>query len=152
MMMGGMAGNSETFAILELRAGKLETSDVPLPERLIEVPRWTEAQAARPRTFTLDMGMMGMGMGGMGRMMGRPGMGGMMGINGPSMDIARIDVRVPLGSIEVWEIENATPLPIPSTSTASSSVCSTATVSRRCRMRTGSRTRCLSMIPDRRCV
>jgi FtsP/CotA-like multicopper oxidase with cupredoxin domain len=115
MMMGGMAGNSETFAIIELRAGKLEASDVAPPERLIDVPKWTEAQARRARTFTLDMGMMGMGMGmsGMGRMMGRPGMGGMMGINGRSMDMARIDVRVPLGSIEVWEIENATPLAHP---------------------------------------
>jgi FtsP/CotA-like multicopper oxidase with cupredoxin domain len=36
-----------------------------------------------------------------------------MGINGRSMDTARIDVRVPLGSIEIWEIENATPLAHP---------------------------------------
>ena len=101
VMMGGMAGNSETFAIIELRAGKLEASDMALPERLIEMPRWTEAQAVRTRTYTLDMGMMGMGMGGMGRMMGRSGMRGMMIINGRSMDMARIDVRVPLGSVEI---------------------------------------------------
>ena len=114
MMMGGMAGNTETFAILELRADKLEASDIVLPERLIDVPRWTAAQAARTRTFTLDMGMMGM-MGGMGMgMRGRGnGMNGMMSINGRSMDMARIDVRVPLGSVEIWEIENATPLAHP---------------------------------------
>jgi len=108
-MMSGMAGNTETFSIIELRAGKLEPADAPLPERLIKVPDWTEAQAARTRTFSLDMGMMGMGMMGM----GRGGMGGMMSINGRSMDIARIDVRVPVGSIEIWEIENATPLAHP---------------------------------------
>jgi FtsP/CotA-like multicopper oxidase with cupredoxin domain len=113
MMMGGMAGNTETFAIIELRAGTLEASDTALPDKLIHVPAWTEAQAARTRRFSLDMGMMGMGMGmGMG-MRGRGRMGGMMGINGRSMDMARIDVRVPLGSIEVWEIENATPLAHP---------------------------------------
>jgi FtsP/CotA-like multicopper oxidase with cupredoxin domain len=109
MMMGGMAGNTETFAIIELRAGKLEGSARALPDKLIEVPRWTQAQAARTRTFSLDMGMMGM----MGMGMGRRGMGGMMGINGRTMDMRRIDERVPLGSIEVWEIQNATPLAHP---------------------------------------
>ena len=109
MMMGGMAGNTETFAIIELRAGKLEGSARALQDKLIEVPSWTEAQAARTRTFSLDMGMMGM----MGMGMGRRGMGGMMGINGRTMDMRRIDERVPLGSIEIWEIENATPLTHP---------------------------------------
>ena len=46
----------------------------------------------------------------MGRMMGRGGMSGMMSINGRSMNTDRIDVRVPLGSIEIWEIVNPTPL------------------------------------------
>jgi FtsP/CotA-like multicopper oxidase with cupredoxin domain len=110
MMMGGMAGNTETFPIIELRAGRLETSELALPERLIWVPSWTEAQAKTTRTFSLDMGMMGMGMG---RMMGRGRMGGMMGINGRSMDMDRIDVHVPLGSIEIWEIGNPTPLTHP---------------------------------------
>jgi blue copper oxidase len=110
MMMGGMDGNTETFPIIELRAGRLETSELALPERLIRVPSWTEAQAKTIRTFSLDMGMMGMGMG---RMMGRSGMGGMMGINGRSMNVDRIDVRVPLGSIEIWEIVNPTPLTHP---------------------------------------
>jgi blue copper oxidase len=112
MMMGGMAGNTETFPIIELRAGRLETSELALPERLIRVPSWTEAQAKTIRTFSLDMGMMGMGMG-MGRM-GRGGMGGMMmGINGRSISVDRIDVRIPLGSIEIWEIVNPTPLTHP---------------------------------------
>jgi blue copper oxidase len=112
MMTGGMAGNTETFAIIELRADRLEASDLALPQNLIDVPSWTAAQAARRRTFTLEMPMMGM-MGGMGMGMRGRGMGGMMGINGRSIDMGRIDVRVPLGSIEIWEIENATPFAHP---------------------------------------
>jgi blue copper oxidase len=104
---------------------------------LIDVPKWTEAQAVRSRMFTQDMGMMSMGMGGMGRM------GGMMGINGRSMDMACIDGRVPLGSIEFRRSRIRRRWPIASTSTTSNSVCSTATVSRRWRMRTRSRIRVL---------
>ena len=81
-MMGGMAGNTETFAIIELRAAQLETADLALPEQLIRVPSWTPAQASRTRTFTLNMAMMGMGMGGM---MDRGSTDGLMGINGRSM-------------------------------------------------------------------
>lgn len=107
MMMGGMVGNTETFPIIELRAAKLEGPNPPLPARLVGVPSWTEAQVHHRRTFSLDMGMMGMGMGGP---MSRGRMRGMMGINGRSMDMDRIDVRVPLDSVEIWEIVNATPL------------------------------------------
>jgi len=102
MMMGGMAGNSETFPIIELRAAQLEATDLSLPERLIQVPNWTPAQAVRTRKFTLDMSMMGM--------MGRRTTDGLMGINGHSMSKSRIDLRVQLGSIEIWEITNETPL------------------------------------------
>lgn len=108
MMMGGMAGNAETFPILELRAGRLETADLSLPLRLIEVPNWTGAQAVRTRSFALDMPMMGMG-----GMMSAAGMGGAMGINGRSMDMDRIDERVSSGSVEIWRIRNSTPLAHP---------------------------------------
>jgi blue copper oxidase len=107
MMMRGMQGNSETFPILELRAGQLETSDLSVPERLIQVPHWNPAQAARTRTFTLDMTMMGTGG------MSSRTMDGSMGINGRSMDMERIDFQVPLGSVEIWEIKNATSLTHP---------------------------------------
>ncbi len=107
MMMRGMQGNSETFPIIELRAGLLEKADVSMPERLIAVPQWNPAKAARTRTFTLDMTTMSMGA------MGGPAMDGSMGINGRSMDMDRIDVQVPLGSVEIWEIRNATPLTHP---------------------------------------
>lgn len=108
MMMGGMAGNTETFPLIELRAERLETADLSLPERLLQVPNWTAAQAARTRSFALDMPMMGMG-----GMMGAAGMGGAMGINGRTMDMARVDERVSLGSIEIWRIRNTTPLAHP---------------------------------------
>ena len=105
-MMNGMGGNTETFAIIELRSAQLETSDLSLPERLITVPSWTSGQAARTRKFTLDMSMMG-------GMMSRRTMSGSMGINGRSMDKSRIDERVSLGSVEIWEITNTTPLSHP---------------------------------------
>jgi hypothetical protein len=78
MMMGGMTGNTEMLPIIELRAAKLETADLSLPERLIRVPSWSLAQVARTRTFTLDMAMMGMTGGG--------SMDGSIRINGRSMD------------------------------------------------------------------
>jgi blue copper oxidase len=71
------------------------------------VPDWNSAQAARTRIITLDMAMMGTGR------MGGPAMDGPMGINRRSMDINRIDLRIPLGSVEIWEIRNATPLTHP---------------------------------------
>jgi blue copper oxidase len=107
MMMRGMRGNSETFPIIELRAAQLETNDLSLPERLIAVPHWNPKQAVRTRIITLDMAMMGMGR------MGGPAMDGPMGINKRSMDMNRIDLRIPLGSVEIWEIRNATPLTHP---------------------------------------
>jgi len=75
-----------------------------LPARLGAPPPWSTRKADRTRIFTLEMGMMG----GVAR-----GMGGMMSINGRAMDPERIDERIPLGSVEIWEIRNATPLAHP---------------------------------------
>jgi bilirubin oxidase len=108
MMMHAMGFNDATFPIIELRAtGRLEPAAAQLPERLIDVPHWNPAQAACTRRFTLDMSTMSIG-----PMIG-PAMDGSMGINGRSMDIGRIDEQVPLGSIEIWEIQNRTPLTHP---------------------------------------
>lgn len=123
-MMQGMVGNNETFPVLELRAGRLESADTSLPARLTQVPNWREAQAVKIRMFSLDMGMMGMMrmMGGGGMMMGRGPMerrgsmgmmGGQMGINGKPMDMGRIDERVQLGAVEIWAIRNPTPVSHP---------------------------------------
>ena len=107
LMVRGAETNGDTFPIVQLRAGKLEPADVSMPERLIRVPSWSPAQAARTRTFTLDMTTMSLGRRPL------PDMEGPMGINGQSMDMNRIDVRVPLGSVEIWQIENTTTLPHP---------------------------------------
>ncbi len=121
-IMGRMVGNDQTFPVLELRAGQLETSGTQLPTRLIDVPNWPASQAHRTRRFELNMPMMGMmsGRGSMmggGRMMGHRGdanqSGGLMGINGRSTDVNRIDERVPLGAVEIWSISNDTPLAHP---------------------------------------
>jgi FtsP/CotA-like multicopper oxidase with cupredoxin domain len=37
----------------------------------------------------------------------------MMGINGRAMNMSRIDLEVPIGSVEIWEVKNATPLTHP---------------------------------------
>ena len=107
MMGHGMAVDNETFPIIEFRTGRLEPAAVSFPDRLIRVPQWDPAQAARSRRFTLDMATMSIG-----SMIG-PMMDGSMGINGRSMDLDRIDERVSLGSIEIWEIVNRTPLTHP---------------------------------------
>jgi FtsP/CotA-like multicopper oxidase with cupredoxin domain len=118
-MMRGMVGNDETFEVLELRSGQVKVSGGSLPERLVSLPNWQPDQAQRIREFQLNMSMMG-GMMGMMRgrgMMGRGshsgGMDDMMGINGKSMDLRRIDERVPSGAIEIWTIVNDTPLAHP---------------------------------------
>jgi blue copper oxidase len=107
MVMRGTQRAGEPFPIIALRAAQLDKSDVSLPERLVQLPFWEPARAARTRTFTLDMTTMAVGPG------PGPVMDGAMGINGRSMDMKRIDVRVPLGSVEIWEIKNQTQLPHP---------------------------------------
>lgn len=72
-----------------------------LPTRLAAWKRPDASKAVRRRRLNLTLGM------GMGRMMGR-GMGGRMmgvhGIDGRAFDMRRIDQRVRLGDIEVWEV------------------------------------------------
>jgi FtsP/CotA-like multicopper oxidase with cupredoxin domain len=70
-----------------------------VPTKLIKPRNLAYDEAVRIRRFNLDMGM-GMGRGG-------------FSINGKSMDINRIDARVPLGDIEVWEISNTSPMAHP---------------------------------------
>lgn len=65
------------------------------------------SRAARRRRFVLTMGMGNMM--GMRNMDTRMGMGtmarsGMMGINGRAFEMDRIDERVPLGDVEIWEV------------------------------------------------
>jgi len=107
VVANALGDNNETFPIIELRAGKLEPPGTPVPQELIRVPYWDPARAARVRKFTLDMSTMNIGP------MPGPTMDNSMGINGRSMDMDRIDERVPLGSLEIWEIQNRTTLTHP---------------------------------------
>lgn len=91
------------------------TAPVMIPERLVARSRPDPSQAVRRRRFTLDMGMgmggmmhggmgtMGGGMMGRGRMESNQGIGGMHAINGRPFDMQRIDARIRLGDVEIWE-------------------------------------------------
>ena len=127
----GMMGNMHTMnqvrlQILSIQPQANRENSPAIPSRLTTLPEIDPGSADRIRQFTLSMGM------GMGMMMGRgrggdrggdrggggrgggPGnrgrMGGGMGsmhrINGEAMDMATINERVPVGSTEIWEIEN----------------------------------------------
>jgi len=99
-MMGG--GDDRPFDIMQFRADSPEAAGGVLPDRLIAPRQWAPEQAARTRKMVLDMRM--------GPAMMR---GGGFTINGKAMDIDRIDERIPLGDVEIWEIRNDSPMPHP---------------------------------------
>jgi FtsP/CotA-like multicopper oxidase with cupredoxin domain len=101
-MMGMMAANDRPFEIMRFQAPHGSSESANIPSRLIEPRQWSANDIARTRHFTLNMRM------GMGMMRG-----GGFGINGRSMDMRRIDARVPLGDVEVWEIYNDSPMAHP---------------------------------------
>lgn len=108
-MMGGgmmrmMRGEVAQFKVLEIRPGENRTPAVKLPTTLATIDAPDPSKAVKTRQFVLEMGM------GMGMMMSR---GGAMTINGRSMDINRIDEVVKVGTSEVWQIENPSPLAHP---------------------------------------
>ena len=109
-MMGRSRGSLADLAaqpVLAFEVGPAEGAPRPLPAQLAVHEPWDPSHATRRRRFSLDMGMGGMmggrGMGGMG---GRGGMAGMdlFTINGRAFDIARVDERVRLGDLEIWEV------------------------------------------------
>ena len=79
-----------------------------MPEKLAAWTSHDPARAARRRRIALSSGGMGMGMGGRGG--GMPGMAHGMAahalhaIDGQPFDMHRIDQRVRLGDVEVWEV------------------------------------------------
>jgi blue copper oxidase len=76
-----------------------------IPAKLAQWESRTAAQAARRRRIVLASGGMG-GMGGMGSMGSMAGMAshGLHRIDGKPFDMARIDQRVRLGDVEIWEV------------------------------------------------
>lgn len=107
-MSGGAGGVVMRFDPTS-RAGAVSR----VPQTLTSWTRPDPTRASRRRRLNLTMGMgMGMGMGGMrGQGMGRGPMGGMgamggplHGIDGRAFDMNRIDQRVRLGDVEIWEV------------------------------------------------
>ena len=102
-MMGNMmAANDRPFSIMRFDAAQSSSTVQQVPTQLIAPRSWSPNEAVRSRRFELNMQM------GMGMMRGSG-----FGINGKPMDMNRIDLRVPLGDIEIWEIINRSPMAHP---------------------------------------
>ncbi len=91
--------NGSSFEALEVRVSDKTAKQTVLPAYLREQQSIAEASADRTRYFAMEtMSAGGRGMGMMG--------GNRLTINGRKMDMMRIDEKIPLGSTEIWEIEN----------------------------------------------
>ncbi len=99
MMMGG---DDQPFEIMQFRASTPVAAKSALPKHLVKVRNWAPSDAAKTRKMVLDMRM--------GPAMMR---GNGFTINGRAMDIKRIDERIRLGDVEIWEIRNDSPMPHP---------------------------------------
>jgi FtsP/CotA-like multicopper oxidase with cupredoxin domain len=97
LMVDQFSGN--TYEAMELLVSDKKAAQNEMVSRLREQPRLAESSADRSRFFAMEtMSSGGRGMGMMG--------GNRLAINGKKMDMKRIDVTIPLGSTEIWEVEN----------------------------------------------
>ena len=103
-MMGRMSDDDRRFAVLQIVPAPDLKSSPNLPAQLLALPKMKASDAIKTRRFELNMAM--------GPMMMMRG-GAAFTINGRSMDIKRIDERVKLGSTEIWEIVNSSPMAHP---------------------------------------
>ena len=103
MMQNMMSANDQPFAIMRFESKQPLAPLSSIPDRLVSQKNWSITEAVKTRQFILNMQM------GMGMMRG----GGGFFINGRSMDMNRIDARVRLGDVEIWEIINDSPMPHP---------------------------------------
>jgi FtsP/CotA-like multicopper oxidase with cupredoxin domain len=95
---GGM-DDPELTEIMRFDGQKIASALVgPPPVELASIPSWAPRDAARTRRFVLG--------GGRPSGAGRGGMAGQLTINGKQMDMLRIDERIRVGDIEVWEVIN----------------------------------------------
>ncbi len=99
-MMGMMGDDGRRFEVLRIEPGEKLAPSPRVPDELLTLPALNARDAVRTRRFELDMGMGPM------MMMGRSG----FTINGKTMDMSRIDARVKLGTTEIWEIANLSPM------------------------------------------
>jgi blue copper oxidase len=93
--------NGNTYEALQLRVTPQSAQQTELVSELREQASIPAASVDRTRSFAMET-MSGMGRG---RGMGMMG-GNRLAINGKKMDMNRIDEKIPLGSTEIWEIEN----------------------------------------------
>ena len=91
--------NGNTYEAMELRVAADIAEQRTMISHLRDQPRLAESKADRTRYFAMET------MSGRGRGMGMMG-GNRLSINGKKMDMSRIDEKVPLGSTEIWEVEN----------------------------------------------
>lgn len=122
-MMQGAADSSRRHTVLRfVPASRGNAAQRPVPDRLVAIEHVDAASAVRRRrlVLTMGMGMRGRGRGSMGGgmmgggMMGGGMMGGEMGgrmgdmmahgIDGRAFDMNRVDQRVRLGDVEIWEV------------------------------------------------
>ena len=91
--------NGNRFEAMEIRVVEGKPRITSLLSQLREQLVLDEAAADNTRYFSMEtMSAGGRGMGMMG--------GNRLTINGKKMDMSRIDEKIPLGSTEIWEIEN----------------------------------------------
>lgn len=83
-------GGTDSYDVLELRAGDTLDPAPVVPERLNTIPAFDEAEVAMTRTFELNDSFE---------------------INGDSMEMGRIDETVTVDTLERWVVENATQVP-----------------------------------------
>ncbi len=112
MMQRMTASGLNSTVVLNIEPQSLLESSPAISTTLASFQRFEKSDAARQRNFVLSM-QMGMGRG---MMNNRPGAGnatGMMGssngnffINNKSMNMSVINERIPIGSLEIWQITN----------------------------------------------
>ena len=93
--------NGNSYEGLEIRVSQNTAKQTQIPAYLREQRPIDESTADNIRHFSMET----MSAGGRGRGMGMMG-GNRLTINGKKMDLNRVDEQIPLGSTEIWEIEN----------------------------------------------
>lgn len=116
-IMGSL--NAQAFDLLRIVPRGQAAGPAALPDQLASVPRMSFDAEMAVRTFRLSMGFgtrSGNDRGpGLGFRNGRGGGhgGGQSHINGRVMDINYINERIPIGTTEIWELTNDSPMSHP---------------------------------------
>ena len=93
---GSLAGGPAPVLVFEPGLAVAGEARKPFALQLAKRERVDASRAIKRRRFTLDMGMGGMGG------------GGGLSINGRAFEMGRIDERVRLGDVEIWEVSAQT--------------------------------------------